>query len=313
MRHVTSKLGRLFVVAVAVACAQSQPSTKTVKQPNSDQRGTEQSPVIVKVLPSTKTKEEADTEKAKDLDQSSANWWMVRLTAAIVFVGAIQTVVFGLQARRLKQTIDTMEEISSKQTADIQASLTQTTNAASSMQNIAISMATSVQSVKESVAINREIADRQKLITELQSRAYLTMVFDGVVPQGPSAIFESVIRILNQGNTPAYNIEFAMVADVLPFPLNDDFAFPLPPQRRFSSPIGPAQHKIISAMVAKRYSELEVEQIVKGIDQRLVAWGIVSYEDAFKIKRFVKFGYAYHRTGENQWLSTDTIRHNESD
>jgi hypothetical protein len=82
-----------------------QPATSTQKESSTNERGSEQSPLVVKVLPPVKTTEETTNDKAKDLDQSSANWWMVRLTGAIAFIGFVQTIVFGVQARRLRQTV----------------------------------------------------------------------------------------------------------------------------------------------------------------------------------------------------------------
>ena len=70
-----------------------------------------------------------------------------------------------------------MEEISSKQSSDIQASLAQSTKAAEAMEQIADSMASSTDATKVMVGINREIADQQRFIAEVHSRAYLTVVF----------------------------------------------------------------------------------------------------------------------------------------
>jgi hypothetical protein len=215
------------------AAERDQPEQATAdaqKMAATNVRGTEQSPIVVKALPSTKAQDEAPNGKAKELGQPSPDWWMVRLTGAIVFIGLVQTIVFGMQARRLKQTIEKMEEIAGQQTQDIQASIAEATRAARAMERIAESMADSVESVRESVGISREIADRQKLITELQSRAYLTILFEGMVPQNTATKirFEPRLRIENRGNTPARNIRFAMVADIFPFPLRDDFPFPLP-------------------------------------------------------------------------------------
>src|SRR5690242_4569432 len=115
------RLGQILLIVLFCQVLQSQSATPTPatkpsqpKQPAASghqqspthERGSEQSPVVVKVLPPVKTKEEIAKDQAKDVDQSSANWWMVRLTGAIVFVGCVQTIVFWVQARRLKQTID---------------------------------------------------------------------------------------------------------------------------------------------------------------------------------------------------------------
>jgi hypothetical protein len=77
-----------------------------------DQRGTEQSPIVVKVLPTARSQEEADRD-AKEQDERSANdgaivsvtQKLVYATIALAGIGLLQLIVFGMQARRLKETV----------------------------------------------------------------------------------------------------------------------------------------------------------------------------------------------------------------
>ena len=111
-------------------------------------------------LPPTKAiGDEASNGKAKESDRSSADWWMVRLTGTIAFISFVQAIVFGLQARRLKQTIEKMDAIAGQQSQDVQASKAEGTRAAQAMERISASMASNVESVRESVGISRDIAD----------------------------------------------------------------------------------------------------------------------------------------------------------
>lgn len=100
-----------------------QHAAATQQKPDADPRGTDQSPLTVKILPTAKTHEEAAKEQADRDDQSAANWWMVRLTAAVSFVGVLQLLVFGYQALKLKHTIAKMDEIAAAQTKDTQAAI----------------------------------------------------------------------------------------------------------------------------------------------------------------------------------------------
>jgi hypothetical protein len=102
----------------------------TEKMLSNDLRGTDSSPVAVKVLPTPKTKEETAQEQQTRQDQSDANWWMVKLTGVIGMIGLLQLWVFGRQARRLKETILKMEEIAKGQTDDMRASIGEATRAA---------------------------------------------------------------------------------------------------------------------------------------------------------------------------------------
>ena len=127
--------------------------------------------------------------------------------------------------------------------------------------------------------------------------------------------FEPRAIIVNRGNTPAYKVKFSVCADVVPFPLADDYPFELPeiPTGEAGSIIASTLNKIVSAVVPKTYSDSEAARIKAGIEARLVMWGHVTYEDAFGIARFVKFGfsYLYFEDGINN-MSDDIPRHNES-
>jgi hypothetical protein len=60
---------------------------------------------------------------AKESSNSSPEWWTVYLTAVLAAIGIMQTIVFGLQAHRLKQTIEAMKKIGADQSRDMQASI----------------------------------------------------------------------------------------------------------------------------------------------------------------------------------------------
>jgi hypothetical protein len=262
----------LFVVALSISLsAQSygQPkpqSTDTQKKSAADERGTKQSPVFVNVVPPAKTQEETADEKRKEQDQSDANWWMVRLTGIAAVIGLIQAIVFGVQARRLKQTIEKMEEIAGKQTADVRASIAESTKAAQAMERIADSMAVSVESVKTSIGINREIADTQKLVTELQSRPYLSAAFDTAIFQDANHVFEVRAILRNHGNTPAYDVTFRAVAQIVNVPLPEDFPFYLPNDTAGASVslIAPGAIKLVTRGVSERVPDDQIESIKRG-------------------------------------------------
>jgi hypothetical protein len=287
------------------------------QQSAADQRGTDDAPLIVRVVPAPKTEQEAAQDQAKRDDESAANWWMVRLTGIIAIIGLIQAFVFWVQAGRLKGTITKMDEIATGQTNDMQDSIAQAGRAAVAMENVARSMAENVENLKITVGINREIADRQRLVTELQSRAYLSIQFYGMVPQNAATgiRFEPRINLVNLGNTPAYDVVSRTAADVLPTPLPEDFAFPLPavvPTRSVST-IAPRLNKILSAVVPKIYPDVEVEQLKGGVGQRIHIWGEVFYKDAFGIDRYVRFSQSFFWLSDGQnVMSSDTNRYNDA-
>jgi hypothetical protein len=101
---------------------QQSQAQSTQKQATPDQRGTQQAPLVVKVLPSPKTDEETDQE-AKDRNEKSANdRELIRysrdldiLTAVLIAVGVLQLFVFAYQAMKLRQTVSTMDATAERQ------------------------------------------------------------------------------------------------------------------------------------------------------------------------------------------------------
>jgi hypothetical protein len=258
---------------------------------------------------------------AHDKNDMSTDWWTIWST----IVMALATLAIAYLGYRQWRTLQAHHSVMDRQAgyirdalAQTQASIAQATRASQAMEGIAASMAANVESVRETVRINREIAARQKLITELQGRAYLAILFDSMLPQNSATgvRFQPTLRIENRGGTPAYNIRFTITADVVPFPLRDDFAFALPAEPTgFSSNIAQGLHKVITAVVPRLYPDVEATQIALGFGgQRVIAWGIVSYRDAFNLERFSRFGLTFYAVGGGaKWMSQDTIRNNESD
>ena len=66
-----------------------------------------------------KSAEESDKGDNKD----AADWWLVVLTGGLVFVGLLQAYVFWIQAGRLRQTIEKMDEIDKRQATKVDKSI----------------------------------------------------------------------------------------------------------------------------------------------------------------------------------------------
>jgi len=101
---------------------QQSQSQSAQQQPADNQRGTEQAPLVVKVLPAPKTNEET-AQEAKDRSEKAANDRELViysrdldiLTAILIAVGLLQLFVFGYQALKLRQTVKTMEDTAERQ------------------------------------------------------------------------------------------------------------------------------------------------------------------------------------------------------
>ncbi len=277
---------------------QAHPST-TQQQSDRNERAAAPAPIIVQVLPAKKTQHEAAEEKAERQDQSDANWWLVRLTAVLACIGVLQTVVFGWQARRLKQTIDKMDEIATGQTGDMQASIGQATRAAAAMEGVANAMAdvaafmaTNVEQLKITVATNKQIADRQKLVSELQLRAYINAVIGAGIFQDrtKNLKFEGRVLLVNEGPTPAHKAKHICDVGIFPVPLANGFEFPkMGTAAAGENMIGPRQNRSLSAVLDYFVADDAVEAIKSGNGQGLYVWGNITYEDAFGQERKTDF------------------------
>jgi hypothetical protein len=80
-----------------------------------DQRGTDKSPLAVKLLNTGKSDQETAQQTAQVQNENNSEWWMRVLTLALVGVGFLQLIAFIVQAMRLKETIGVMHDTSERQ------------------------------------------------------------------------------------------------------------------------------------------------------------------------------------------------------
>jgi hypothetical protein len=159
---------RLFLIACFAVFIQLQPpsprlgiesnppqnQTKAAQEKASnDKRGAEESLLVVKVLPTPKSDKEAADEQRQRQDQSAANWWMVRLTFLLFAAALIQVIVYGIQAKRLRETITKMDEIAKSQGEDMKAYITQAARSATAMEKVAVDIGVSARAAQDSVKI----------------------------------------------------------------------------------------------------------------------------------------------------------------
>jgi hypothetical protein len=102
---------------------QKPPQTKGSEpkaQTQSEQERAKEPIAVIKEAPSKQTENKAAKNTDEADNKTSSDWWMVWLTVILAFIAFLQLIVFGLQARRLRQTIVTMKELGEKQSADMQ-------------------------------------------------------------------------------------------------------------------------------------------------------------------------------------------------
>lgn len=126
MRAYYRRLGLavFFAVVVAGAFAQSQPPTPTSgarkSDPPNDLRQNNQASASVNSLPNSLVDAPnhqrcSCTSSDKGNQKPSPDWWLIRLTAALVFVGLVQAGVYICQAWLMRQNLAHVRESSEKQ------------------------------------------------------------------------------------------------------------------------------------------------------------------------------------------------------
>lgn len=216
--------------------------------------------------------------RAADAAERSSRWgWYQLFLSAFGIVGLLLTLLFNFeawsQARESK--------------GDTATALKHAETSAKAMERVADSMKINAKKVAESVK-------NQELFGRMQMRAYVSVLTDGI-PQDENHIFEARPIIRNTGHTPAHSVKWRIKADILPFPLPDDFAFPLPDDAPGQGILNPQQTGFMSAFLDgfenQRVPEADVEAIKRCNGRAFYTWGIVTYRDAFGVNRHTKFAY----------------------
>lgn len=287
-------------------------SLRSAQDRPSDQPAPGQTPPVAGTATPERTEEEK-IQDARERHRKARNDALLvgfnALLALFTLVLATSTIFLWWETRGLRKSADA-------QTEDMKRSIAEATRAATAMEGVSESMATNVWALKESVAMTKEIADRQKIVTELEMRAFISVATGGVVPQDAQTgyRFEPRMLMINNGNTPAYNVSYQARADVLPFPLPKDFDYSLansPPSGSFGV-LGPRQNFIMSAVVPQLYSDAEANEIREGVKRRVYVWGRITYEDAFGINRYVDFAQSFAWFKNGAVMGFNTPQHNES-
>jgi hypothetical protein len=147
---------------------QQQQSTTSPHPPKTDQRGTEKTPLVVKINSPTKTQEEAAHE-AEDRNEKSANdrklvdftGYLVIATAVLAAIGFLQLIVFGIQSYYLRRTVIAATD----QSEAMERSIKEANRLASAMEKAIVPIALSAESAEKSIRL-QEAALRQWIETD---------------------------------------------------------------------------------------------------------------------------------------------------
>ena len=278
---------RLFLLPLLlIFLQQPSPSARKVSQPkqeqaassqqttNPDQRGTEQSPLVVKVVPAPKTQQETDQEAQDRKDKAANDRHIVWFSGALVIIGFLQFLVYTYQAKKLRETVKSARE----QSDAMNRHIGEAARSATAMEDIA-----------------KKIDDGNRMIM----RAYLTVTVGTALYQerrGPGQSdlkFEARPNLVNTGATPARHIRIRSKADILTLPIPENFTFPLPdvPEKpSFGGILGARQTNVIFGIIDEFVPDGDVPTIKQGTERALCVWGTVTYDDIFGEHHTTKFG-----------------------
>jgi hypothetical protein len=281
----------LIVLALMFTWLQSQQPTKT------DQRGTEQSPFVVKTLKTPKSQAEIEQE-SEDREQKATNdGRIVILTGVLALVAVGQLGVYLYQAIKLRETVKSAGE----QAKAMERHIGEAARSADAMERIAATIQTG----------NRAVM-----------RAYLTVNTGSGAYQERDRIGQPDIKfavyptVTNTGNTPARHVRIRKKAAFLPSTLPDNFTYEElggDTEDPFAT-VAAHQSYTIHAVVDDFVPDAEVARIKAGDGRNLHAWGEITYEDIFGDTHTTKFGqWIIFTPPNNQILGWYTPGQNDAD
>jgi len=269
-------LALLLVLVAAMAYGAARASTESPGVPDvysvppakPDRRGTEQQPLVI-----TKAVEERSRD---DLDESAhARNERVMMNATVVL--AVFTAF--LWAANIWLIIET-RRVSAKQSIDTQRAIGEQTRSADAMQSVA-----------EATRANALIV---QTLLQKQMRAYLSVEFGSATYQDANNIFMAVPMMTNNGLTPARNVCFKVLADILDGSKPDVIEFADIGELIVNDiGIAPRQSFTFRGLINRRVPDADVEGIMQGSTKRLFAWGRVTYDDVYGSCWETNFCFSY--------------------
>lgn len=131
----------------------------------------------------------------------------------------------------------------------------------------------------------RRTVDHMEGAAETQLRAYVYQEiagWRGITDGRPLGL---CLALINQGQTPAKNAWNVGTIKILPFPLPDDYDFPLPaPQMVQRASVMPREANSPKGWITSGdpFSQQELDEITTvGASRRAWAYGVLTYEDVF--------------------------------
>jgi len=249
-----------------------EPSQKKsdLQQPKPDERGTEQIPLVVKIVPAEASPEQKqqDDEKA-ELDQQSVRNLIIS-TNKLLFIGTaiLAIATGGLALVAFFQMRNARESIA----------------ASVKLADAAVAHAGHAEQVR----VSEKSAERQL-------RAYVSAIPNFIAFHPNNNSFSIRYVITNHGQTPAYQMAGQVTIEVLSYPLPPDWQFLTPPetQSRLSrSILFPGQRSPAITKMRQSIGASEIIQVTAGTERRIFVYGVIRYLDVFDRPQHTRFCYS---------------------
>ena len=249
-----------------------EPSQKKsdLQQPKPDERGTEQIPLVVKIVPAEASPEQKqqDDEKA-ELDQQTVRNLIIS-TNKLLFIGTaiLAIATGGLALVAFFQMRNARESIA----------------ASVKLADAAVAHAGHAEQVR----VSEKSAERQL-------RAYVSAIPNFIAFHPNNNSFSIRYVITNHGQTPAYQMAGQVTIEVLSYPLPPDWQFPTPPemQSRLSrSILFPGQRSPAITKMRQSIGASEIIQVTAGTERRIFVYGVIRYLDVFDRPQHTRFCYS---------------------
>lgn len=273
-----------FVVGIGVVIAQSNPPTPSSgeagqipkqvtgadkNQASILQKGTEDSPLVIRLkkTPVDETEARQDAEK-RDSD-STSNWWTMVFTGFQAFFALSQVILFWWQLGQIRDSLKHAKD--------------------------------SADAAQDSAKAARDSVTAMENNAETQLRAYVSFSLKHVGQLSSTKGAELTFECFNYGQTPAKDVEFRAVVALLSADAQTLPTFPEGwyPRRMNLFPSG-EQHATISHQTGAVFSEEERREIMSG-QSILVVGIVVQYWDVFGRGHITQ---SYHRiTGPISYLN----------
>jgi hypothetical protein len=254
------RMGLVFALVLIAGQVQAVSDT--------EQRGTEQHPLVIQAVPVPRLADEIRREDAIESRRSNSE----NLATIATLIVACVTAILAYYTYKLwdanKTLVEGAAQTAAAQSADMKNSIAEATRAADAMQSVA-----------EATRANAVLVQN---ILHKQMRAYVAVNTGTTTYQDGNLRFASSPVLTNTGFTPARNVRNRVTAAVLDTNLPADYKFSdSGKMSTHDATLSPRQSFTISGVVSDRFEDAEVAVIMAGVKKRLYIWGTVTYEDVF--------------------------------